>query len=332
MSTNVSPERLPRFLEARRTALPFDLGWRGGAFEAWRDRLLEAWRASLPPCGIVNWREDGGILHLTHATGAEVCGVLTLPPGRGPHPVVLLFHEHGGTFDIGWEKLHDHPASRDTRAALYGGRSVARAFHEAGVATLTCDAPCFGARQCGGYEGQQAFAANALGLGWSLAGISAAEAVGLVAWLAAEPRIGRIGTFGFSMGGYSAWTAAALSPLVRATASVGWLACRADLVAPGRPLLAGHSAWHFLHPGLSHRADFPDLAGLAADRPLFFRSGRNDRHMPEASVEKAWAHVGAIASAAGGPAPDTELHDHGHTCPPAVLDAAVDFLARHLAT
>lgn len=310
--------------------MPYDLGWRGGDFVPWRDRLLKAWRAALPPAGVVAAREDGRTLHLTHATGAEVRGVLSVPPGPGPHPVALLFHEHGGTFDTGWEKLHDHPASLDTRAALYGGRSVAQALHEAEIATLACDAPCFGTRQCGGYEGQQAFAANALALGWSLAGLAASESVGLVDWLSADPRFGRIGVFGFSMGGHAAWTAAALSPKISATASLSWLACRADLMAPGRPLLAGHSAWHFLHPGLSHRADFSDLAGLAADRPMFFRSGRNDRHMPEVSVANAWAHVGNIAQAAGGPAPDTAFHDHGHTCPPEVIAAAVDFLVRHL--
>ncbi|SFG38551.1 Alpha/beta hydrolase family protein [Palleronia marisminoris] len=331
MNTNGSPDGLPPFLEARRAALSYDLGWRGGNFAPWRDRLLGAWRATLPPVGIVDAKEDGGVLRLTHATGAKVRGIVTIPPGPGPHPVALLFHEHGGTFDIGWEKLHDHPASLDTRAALYGGRPVAQAFHECGIATLTCDAPCFGARQCGGYEGQQAFAANALALGWSLAGITASESVGLVNWLSADPRFGRIGVFGFSMGGHAAWTAAALSPMIRAAASVGWLACRSDLMAPGQPLLVGHSAWHFLLPGLSHRADFPDLAGLAADRPLFFRSGRNDRHMPEASVAKAWAHLGAVASAAGGPPPDTAFHEHGHTCPPEVIDAAVGFLVGHLA-
>ncbi|MDT0682970.1 alpha/beta hydrolase family protein [Roseicyclus sp. F158] len=325
------PDALPPFLSARRADPDLDLGWQDESFGAWWTRLLGAWQSTLPPTGITGAARNGDTLRLTHATGAVTRGLLTCPPGPGPHPAVILFHEHGGRFDIGWEKLHDLPASKETRDALYGGHSAALAMQAAGLATLSCDAPCFGSRQAGGYDGQQAFAAAAMGLGWSLAGLAASEHVALADWLTEDPRIGRIGAFGFSMGGHAAWVAGALSPRIEAVASASWLACRADLMAPGMPLRSGHSAFHFLHPGLSHRADYPDLAGLAAGKPLFFRSGRGDRHMPQDSVRRAWSHVARIAQAAGGPAPDTAFHPHGHTCPPDVLEAAASFLAAHLA-
>ncbi|RVV97543.1 hypothetical protein EKE94_13470 [Mesobaculum littorinae] len=331
-ATGPRPDALPDYLEARRRALPYDLGWRPDTDPAaWREGLRAIWRDLLPPIGATGTAAPDGAVALRHATGAVATGRLTLPPGPGPHPGVVLFHEHGGAFATGWEKLHDHPASARTRAALYGGRAVARACAAAGMATLTCDAPCFGRRQAGGHAGQQALAASATALGWSLAGLAAAEAAGAADWLAAHPRIARVGTFGFSMGAVGAWSAAALSPRVAATAALGWMACRADLMAPGRPLLAGHSAWHFVHPGLSHRADFPDLAGLGADRPMFLRSGRGDRHMPEVSVAQAWHRIAAIAAVSGARPPDTAFHDAGHTCPPATLDEAVAFLAHHLA-
>ena len=35
---------------------------------------------------------------------AEAEGVLVRPAGPGPHPGVILFHDHGGAFARGWRK------------------------------------------------------------------------------------------------------------------------------------------------------------------------------------------------------------------------------------
>ncbi len=275
---------------------------------------------------------QGEEIHLRFATGARTGGRFLVPAGPGPHPAVLLLHEHGGAFETGWQKLFDRPESAASRMLLYGGIAVAETLRDAGFAVLCVDALGFGSRHAGGYQAQQALAAYAMALGWSLAGIIAAEDAQAARWLAEHPRIdaARIGCFGFSFGGYRAWQLAALSPHVSAMASIGWMATRATLMRPGAPLLHGHSAYNFLHPGIDSRADFPDLAGLAADRPLFFRSGRGDRHMPEDGVAHAWERIAAISASAGGPPPNTGFHDEGHTCPPGGLAGAVAFLSRHL--
>ena len=334
---NARSERpsLPAFLERRRLDLPMSLAFAAarGPFRVWTERLGTLWRAELPECDTpAEGLCDGEGVTLAFSTGAQAEGVLLRPSGPGPHPAILLLHEHGGSFDCGWEKMLDLPASQDTRTRLYEGRAPAQAFLEAGFAVLCLDAPGWGRRSQGGAEAQQALAANAMGLGWSLAGLVAAEDVQTALWLARQPGIDatRIGAFGFSWGGFRAWQVAALCGSVKAHASLSWMACRADLMRPGAPLLRGQSAFWMLHPGLAHHADFPDLAGLCGAKPQFYRSGRGDRHMPEDSVARAWDTLSVIAAAAGGPPPDTGFHDHAHTCPSETLDEAVAFLSRQL--
>lgn len=325
---------LPSFLARRLETLDPDHAYHeGDEFIAWRRRLLALWRAGLPPHDrAADGEGRGEEVRLRFATGAVAEGRLVLPSGMAPHPAVLLCHEHGGDFGGGWQKLFDGTASHASRRKLYGGRAVAEAFLDAGFAVLCLDALGFGNRQAGGYQGQQALAANAMGLGWSLAGLIAAEDVQAVNWLAGLRAIdsARIGIFGFSFGGFRAWQAAAICSHVAASASLSWMATRLALMRPGAPLLAGHSAFCFLHPTVAARADFPDLAGLAANRPMFLRSGRGDRHMPEDGVAAAWDRIAAISRAAGGPVPDTAFHDAGHTCPPECLDSAVRFLSEKL--
>lgn len=330
-ATTPQLQPLPDFLEARRHALPMTLGFGGSGFEDWRCRLLALWQENLPPCsGLPEAERDGTRLTLRFATGAKTEGCLMLPKGKPPFPAVLLLHDHGGAFELGWQKLFDLPASETGRARHYDGRAPASALLEAGFAVLCLDALGWGSRFAGGYSHQQALAANALGLGWSLAGLVAAEDIQAARWLASLAEIDpqRISAFGFSFGGFRAWQVAALSSDVGAAASVGWMAERADLMQPGAPLLKGQSAFYFLHPALAALADFPDLAGLAAGKPLFFRSGRGDPHMPEESAARAFARITSICTAAKAPAPDTGFHDYAHTCPAPVLAEAVAFLAK----
>ena len=322
---------LPDFLEARRTRR-HELGYDGGDVAAWQSRLRARWQAALPPPGdAVTVRETREDVVLRFAHGAEAEGRLRLPAvGEAPFPAILLLHDHGGAFALGWRKLFDGPDSAPGLARHYGGTAPADVFLEAGFAVLALDALGWGGRQAGGYEAQQALAANLMQLGWSLAGIVAAEDAAAAAWLARHPAIdpARVGAFGFSFGGFRAWQVAALSPHVAAAASVGWMARRAGLMWPGAPLLAGQSAFYMLHPGVD--GDFPDLAGLAAPRPLFLRSGTADRHMPVDAVEGAYADLARIWQAAGGTAPDAAFHTGGHVCPPPVQTAAARFLAAAL--
>ncbi|WOI57769.1 hypothetical protein [Palleronia sp. LCG004] len=297
-------DRLPDFLEIRRR------GWTGPPAD------LSAWRATLPPHdGLPEVRRRGIRVAFRFATGARATGVFLR--GERPGPAILALHEHGGDFVRGWGKLA-------RPSAHYHGLAPLRAIRAAGLSVLCLDAVGFGARWSGGYEAQQALAAGAMGLGWSLAGITAAEDMQAARWLASLDGVTSVGAFGFSFGGFRAWQVLALSKAVSAAASIGWMACRADMLAAGSPFLRGQSAFHFLHPGIA--ADYPDLAAAAAPKPLFLRVGRGDRHMPEASAARAFARIASLH-----PTVDAGFHDERHTCPRDVLTASIDFLRDRLA-
>ena len=170
--------------------------------------------------------------------------------------------------------------------------------------------------------------------GLTLAGVIAAEDAQLVRWLARHPAVDarRVGVLGFSFGGYRAWQAAALCPEVAAGVAASWMGRLGDLMRPGGNQLRGQSAFAMLHPALGGRLDYPDVAGLAAPRPMLFLSGRHDRHFPAEVAEAAFGDLRRIWRAAGaGSALGTEITDGAHVFTLAQQARAVAFLERSLA-
>lgn len=282
-------------------------------FAEWQARVRHMWQGFLPQGKTVQQGD-----RLRHVTGDVGEFILMRPEGDGPHPAIMLLHDHGGRFDIGWRKM---VAGQGSDAALYEGRHLADWLVARGYAVLCHDALGWGSRVAGGYDEQQALAAQAMQAGWSLAGITVAEDLGCAEWLAAQPGIDptRIGAMGFSFGGFRAWQLAALCPRIRATVSIGWMGFRADLLRDGT-LVKGQSAFHTLHPFLD--ADYPDLAALACDRPLYLRVGDADRHFPR--PEAAFDRIRQIASV------DAATFAGAHVFPLVEQEMAALFLDRHL--
>lgn len=302
-------------------------------FAEWQQALRRHWLAMLPGGDIAS-RPIGKAGRLSlhrfrYGTGAEGEAALLLPDGKGPFPAIVLLHDHGGEFSIGWRKMVAGHGGDAHIARHYDGRALADWLSTRGYAVLITDALGWGSRFAGGYDQQQALAAQAMQAGWSLAGIVAAEDLQGLHWLAGRPEIDphRIAAMGFSFGGFRAWQLAALEPRVRATVALSWIGRRKDLLHAKGTLVKGQSAFYMLHPELD--ADFPDMAGLAADRPMFLRVGGHDRHFPPAAVEPAFAALRQIARAADG-ALDAALFDGAHHCPLAIQQKAAEFLDRHL--
>lgn len=339
---NGATEDLPPLLAARRDALVPDLAFRP-PFPRWQARLRRIWRNSLPPhrdppavIRLAESERPGGLhltsLHLTYATGGSGEAALLRPAATdGRRPGILLLHDHGGRFDRGWRKMIPHGSAPPEPAPHYEGVFMGEALARQGHVVLCADAFGWGTRQYGGHARQQAVASQALRLGWSLAGIVAAEDLQALQLLASLPGVdpGRIGVWGFSFGGFRAFQAAALSGRVRAVVALSWMGRASLLLRAGNPMIEGHSAFYTLHPALAGRADFPDLAGLAADRALFLRVGTEDRHFPAEAVRPAFADLRAIAAAAGGVA-DCALFAGPHLCPRSIQDEAARFLRDHL--
>ncbi|CAL9389200.1 hypothetical protein SUDANB58_01219 [Streptomyces sp. enrichment culture] len=310
---------LPGFHWALRDELRFPLAWGTSPirdFGTWR----RAARAKVEELLLVD-RQDGTPYAPEFTDRAEadgytrervtvsltryerVPGVLLTPHGTGPFPAVLLLHDHGSRFDIGKEKLV-RPWYDDTRLAsarqwtrqCYGGRFLGDELARRGHVVLCLDALGWGERGPLVYERQQALASNLYHLGSSLAGLLAREDERAAAFLAGLDRVDarRVAALGFSLGGYRAWQAAALSDAVTAAASVCWMTGLKGLTVPGNNTLRGQSAFHMLHPGLARYLDIPDVASLAAPKPMLFLNGGRDPLFTPEGVRAAHARLRAV--------------------------------------
>jgi dienelactone hydrolase len=221
----------------------------------------------------------------------------------GPHPAVLLLHDHGAKFDIGKEKLI-RPWYDDARLAsaqewvnkYFSGRFVGDELAARGYVVLSVDAIGWGDRSGMTYEGQQALASNFLNLGSSLAGLMAREDVRAADLLAGLPEVDttRVAALGFSMGAYRAWQVAALTDRVRAAVAVCWMTELKHMMVPGNNTLRGQSAYFMLHPGLYRYLDIPDVASIAAPKPLLCFNGETDTLFSVAGVRAAYDRLRAV--------------------------------------
>jgi dienelactone hydrolase len=303
---------LPVFYEQLKAELTFPLAWRNSrirAFHAWRavarakveELLCQSPDASPFQPDVIDEQPNDGFVQRTLLFNvtrhSRVRATLLLPEGAGPFPTVLLLHDHGAKFDIGKEKLI-RPWDNDTRLAsaqawaakYFTGRFVGNELARRGYAVLAVDALGWGDRSGLVYDGQQALASNLFNLGSSPAGLMAREDVRAAALLATLPEVDhrRITALGFSMGGYRAWQVAALSDHVRAAVSICWMTTLKDMMVPGNNTLRGQSAFFMLHPGLYRHLDIPDVATIAAPKPMLFFEGELDPLFTPAGVNGAY--------------------------------------------
>jgi dienelactone hydrolase len=270
---------------------------------------------------------------------SRVRALMLLPEGEGPHPAVLLLHDHGSRFDIGKEKVVRpwYDGTRLSSASAwadrhFGGRFVGDELARRGWAVLAVDAPGWGDRSGLTYEGQQALASNLFNLGSSPAGLMAREDQRAAAFLASLPDVDgeRVAAMGFSMGAYRAWQVAALSDHVRAAVAACWMTGLKEMMVPGDNTLRGQSAYFMLHPGLPRHLDIPDVASIAAPKPLHFTDGADDPLFTAAGVETAYRKLRAVwHSQDAGERLHTEVRPGlGHVFTPGMQDDAFAWLDR----
>jgi dienelactone hydrolase len=308
---------MPVFAEALKAELDFPLAWSNarGSFGDWKRRARAKVRESLlqpedrTPFDVEildeqprdGYRQRQILFNVTR--NSRVRATMLVPDGPGPFPAALLLHDHGSRFDIGKEKLIE-PWYDETRLAsaqewagrCFEGRFVGNELVARGYAVLATDAVGWGDRGGLTYEGQQALASNMFNLGSSLAGLLAYEDSRAAALLATLPEVDdrRIAAVGFSMGSYRAWQVAALSHHVAATVAVCWMTGLKEMMVTGNNTLRGGSAFHMLHPGLNRHLDIPDVASIAAPRPMMVFNGELDTLFPVAGVDVAYAKMRAV--------------------------------------
>lgn len=310
---------LPDFHPALKAGLTFPLAWGRSPirdFRVWRrtarakvEELLIVDRDERTPYAPefgARSEADGFVRELVTVSltrHERVRGALLTPHGRGPFPAVLLLHDHGAKFDIGKEKMvrpwYDDARLASARAwadKYFSGRFVGDELARRGYVVLCLDAPGWGDRGPLTYDQQQALASNFYNLGSSLAGLMAREDARAAGFLAGLDRVDarRVAAVGFSMGAYRAWQTAALTDDIAAAASVCWMTGLKETMVPGNNTLRGQSSYYMLHPGLPRFLDFPDVASIAAPRPMLFLDGGLDPLFPADGVRVAYDKLRAV--------------------------------------
>jgi len=331
-------EYLPVFYQKLADRQVYPLSWTQGDkgdYSVWQQKAKAKVMESLltpPPVVFYNAKviseQDRGtyiarkvVFNLTG--DSRVLAFMLVPKSPGPHPAVLLLHDHGGRFDIGKEKVvepWDEPVEKMESAKqwvkdCYGGRFIGDELAKKGYVCFVTDMLNWSDRGGAGADGQQALASNLLHLGTSFAGLIAYEDIRAAEFLSKQPEVDpqRIAAMGLSVGGFRTWQVAALSEHISAGVSICWMSTYKGLMIPGNNQTKGQSANTMLHPGLSHYLDYPDVASIACPKPMMFCCGSRDHLFPVESIKDAFAKMRQVwDSQNAGDKLITKLYDSPH--------------------
>ncbi|MEI7939580.1 MAG: dienelactone hydrolase family protein [Verrucomicrobiota bacterium] len=347
-------DRLPVFYGKLASRMDYPLSWLSGGqgeFPAWREKARAKVMECLllaPPVApfdpkVIAEQDRGSYVArkvVFNVTGdSRVLAFLLVPKAAGPHPAVLLLHDHGAKFDIGKEKViepWDEPpqkmeSARKWITQCYGGRFIGDELAKRGYVCFATDMLNWSDRGGGGYENQEVLAANLFQFGASWAGLIAHEDLRAAEFLATQPEVDakRVAAMGLSVGGYRTWQTAALSDRIAAGVSVCWMATRKGLMVPRNNQTTGQSAFTMIHPGLANLLDYPDVAGIACPKPMMFLCGGRDHLFPAASIEEAFGKMRQVwESQKAADRLVTRLYDAPHEFNATMQNDAFDWLDR----
>ncbi|MBR6320688.1 MAG: prolyl oligopeptidase family serine peptidase [Prevotella sp.] len=273
-----------------------------------------------------------------------VPALLLIPDGKGPFPAVNALHDHGAHLYIGKEKMIRPLATDDSLVRadakqwadqLYEGQFLGDYLASHGYVVFSADAPMWGER--GQQEGPQRdrydmIAGNMMMYGVDLSAYMTYDDLAATQFLATLPQVDprRIGCAGCSMGGYRAWMLAALSPHIKAGASICWMVTTDEQMS-FRYKRTENGGFANCLPGLRRWLDHPHVASLACPRAMLFINGTQDKLFPVAGVEKAFAAMRAVwQSQQADSRLETELWDMPHSCPLRVQERILHFFQQHL--
>ncbi|SFL70677.1 dienelactone hydrolase family protein [Pelosinus propionicus] len=311
----IDRNNLPVFYQRLKDKLTFPLSWNSGKytnFNIWRktarNKVMEQILA-FPDCTpftprVIDEQDQGSYIARKVAFNisaeSRVLALMLVPKGKGPFPAVLLLHDHGAKFDIGKEKMiapwGDEVKSRSAKSwsdKYFSGRFIGNELAAHGYVVLAVDALGWGDRGGIKYESQQALASNLLSMGTSLAGLVAYEDIRSADFLASLPEVdkSRVGAMGFSMGAYRAWQVAALADSIKVGVAVCWMTTTKSVMVPGNNMLRGQSSFYTMIPGVVNYLDYPDVASIAAPKPMLFYNGDADELFPIDSVKEAYRQM-----------------------------------------
>lgn len=344
---------MPRFLDRIKEELDYPMAWGRSPvrrFGRWRAKARQCVLAAMqaPPRRAAAWRAE--VVAEERREGytarrvafdltaySRVEAYLLVPDRPGPHPAVVLLHDHGGHYTIGKEKMirpfavaAERLADADGWVARgYGGRYVGDFLASRGYVVIAVDALCWGDRgRREGADGRRYadIAGNMMMLGRSLSAFMNWEDLYTVDFLASLPEVdpARIGCMGWSMGGYRAWMLAALTDRIAAGASVCWM--NTTDVQFSWEYGRERGGFPNMLPGLRRYLDYPHIASIACPKPMLFINGRQDKLFPPEGVEEAFRQMHAVWDDRGvGDRLETELWEMPHDCGLKVQERLLEF-------
>lgn len=275
---------------------------------------------------------------------SRVPAYLLVPEGKGPFPAIVLLHDHGAHFSIGKEKMvrpfHVAPEIMEDAdqwaRQCYDGQYVGDYLARHGYVVLAVDALFWGERgrkEGTSYDAQQALASNFLQMGASWGAFINVDDMRSAEFLASLPFVDkkRVSSLGFSMGAYRSWMLAALTDVVRASASVCWMNTTEHLMTLTNNQNKGGSAYAMLIPALRRYLDYPHVASIACPKPTLFFNGTRDKLFPIEGVKEAYREMETVWKSQG--ASDhlvTKLWDEKHFFNKEMQKETLEFFDRWL--
>ena len=349
---------MPAFLNDIKKELTYPMAWGNSEikdFDLWRDSarviLKEAMLAPPPPPDefnpelIAEEKRDGYTakkirLNISKYTRADV--LMLTPDGDGPHPGIVLLHDHGGHFFIGKEKMIkpfdvDSAVIQDADMWVdqcYGGQYVGDYLASHGYAVISADAIFWGDR--GRKEGVNKtklseFAGNLMGLGRCLSGIMTHEDSYLTEFFASLPEVDadKVGCMGFSMGAYRTWMLSAFTDRIKTGAAVCWMTVTDSQFSweHGRE----NGGYANTLPSIRLYMDHPHIASIACPKPMLFINGKTDKLFHPSGVEAAFNIMHDVwKSRDADDKLSTMIWDMPHYCGPEVQEEVKSFFDKWL--
>lgn len=351
---------LPVYADRLIADLTYPMAWGNSGitdFEAWknaaRQKVLDCMLNPAPPasqfaCEVLCEEQRNGYkalkIELTLTQYYTIPALLLIPEGKGPFPAINLLHDHGAHLFIGKEKmirplaLESDTIKNDAQAwvnQLYDGQFWGDLLAQNGYVVLSADAPMWGDR--GQKEGPRRdkydmIAGNMMMYGIDLSAYMTYDDMSTTEWLTTLPEVDnrRIGCAGFSMGAYRSWMLAALSPHIKASASVCWMVTTDEQMS-GHYKRTENGGFANCIPGLRRWLDYPHIASLACPKPAYFINGTQDKLFVVPGAEKAFAIMHEVwKSQQADSNLRTELWDIQHHCGKPVQESVMKFFKDNL--
>lgn len=302
-------------------------------------------------------QRDGYKCHLVEynvSRREKVKAFLLVPDSPGPHPGMVLLHDHGARFDIGKEKLvaplsGASPVVKASSAQWvrdnFDGVWLGDRLASEGYVVIVPDMLYWGSRSSGAckrwaeavfgegkgdvkalrkevYEGQRAVYDSLSRLGVNWAEKTLVEDAAAASVLRKHPKVDpeRIGAAGWSMGAHRTWLLTAFCPTVKAGCALSWMTLKRLVKEP-----FSASEYSMYIPSLRDGHDFPDIARALLPKPFFFLSGTEDRLFPADAVGECYELMQATYREAGAEGLRTEFFEGGHHCGREVQDIIIQW-------